>query len=242
LASGGPDKTVLLWENKKASPGIRINAHKDKVYCCRFNENGKLLATCGEQGELFIWDLAKAKEPLARIDLPFQVLYDIQWSGSEDLFFVTTLGAQLLAFGSKSFKQVCSHAVIEGESEARCESVAANFKQIGNTIFCGNSKGTISWYEMETGQLSKLTEWTGHLDSVRTLTYHPTRQVFLSTGRDGSAKLWDASRPDAQPSILGNLVFHGENIPGAGFLGHDKVVTGSWDQKLALWSIKDLLK
>ena len=50
LASGGPDKSVLIWDSKKSSPGIRINGHKDKIYCTRFNESSKLLGTCGEQG------------------------------------------------------------------------------------------------------------------------------------------------------------------------------------------------
>jgi len=38
LVSGSPDKSVLVWDSKKSSPGIKINAHKDKVYVTRFNE------------------------------------------------------------------------------------------------------------------------------------------------------------------------------------------------------------
>jgi WD40 repeat protein len=37
LASGGPDKTVLIWDSKKNSAGIKITAHKDKVYATKFN-------------------------------------------------------------------------------------------------------------------------------------------------------------------------------------------------------------
>lgn len=66
----------------------------------------------------------------------------------------------------------------------------------------------IAWYEIENGKLQKQTEWLSHLDSVRTINYHPSRKVFLSTGRDGSAKLWDASSNTHQPSILGNLALH----------------------------------
>lgn len=50
LVSGSPDKSILVWDSKKSSPGIKINAHKDKVYCTRFNESGKLLGSCGEGG------------------------------------------------------------------------------------------------------------------------------------------------------------------------------------------------
>jgi WD40 repeat protein len=80
------------------------------------------------------------------------------------------------------------------------------------------------------------------LDSVRTISYHPNRKILLSTGRDGSAKLWNAESDTHHPAILGNLALHVENIPAAGFIGPDTVVTGSWDQKLAIWNIKELIK
>lgn len=83
LASAGPDKSVLIWDSKKNSPGVRIHAHKDKVYCARFNETSKLLGTCGEQGEIFIWDIAKPNQPLATIKKQPLVLYDLRWSGNE---------------------------------------------------------------------------------------------------------------------------------------------------------------
>ena len=64
----------------------------------------------------------------------------------------------------------------------------------------------------------------------------------MSTGRDGSGKIWDASEDGIQPTLIGNLVHHKQNIPGAGFIGNDLVVTGSWDQDLTLWSIKGMIK
>ena len=80
------------------------------------------------------------------------------------------------------------------------------------------------------------------MDAVRTINLHRSKKLMLSTGRDGSAKLWDVSQDNIQPTILGNLVLHSENIPAAGFVKNEMVVTGSWDQKLALWNIKDIMK
>ncbi len=61
---------------------------------------------------------------------------------------------------------------------------------------------------MKNNKLFKEVEWVSHLDSVRTINLHPTKKIFLSTGRDGSAKLWNASSNEVQPLILGNLVLH----------------------------------
>lgn len=57
-----------------------------------------------------------------------------------------------------------------------------------------------------------------HLDSVRTINFHPKRKIIMSTGRDGSAKLWNAESNTHHPTIIGNLALHIENIPAAGFI------------------------
>ena len=186
--------------------------------------------------------MAKTKEPLAKISILHLVAYDIRWSGNEELFFVTTLGSEILAFDSKTFKQISSDTVTKDVEDSKCETVAANFKQINNRAFVGTSRGAIAWYEMQNGKLVKQTEWVSHMDSVRTINIHSNKKVLLSTGRDGSAKLWDASKDNEQPDILGNLVLHSENIPAAAFVGQDKVLTGSWDQKLAIWNIKQMIQ
>ena len=113
---------------------------------------------------------------------------------------------------------------------------------MSNRIFCGTSRGAIAWYEMVNNKLVKEAEWTAHMDSVRTINIHPSRKILLTTGRDGSAKLWNAEANNVTPTILGNLVHHTQNVPAAAFIGQDMAITGSWDQALALWNIKDLSK
>ena len=125
--------------------------------------------------------------------------------------------------------------------DSKCESIGANFNQYSNRVFCGTSRGPIVWYQINGSVLKKEAEFAAHLDSVRTINFHHDRKVMLTTGRDGSAKVWDSSADNFQPKILGNLVLHKENIPGAAFIGKDLALTGSWDQKLALWSLKEMI-
>ena len=57
-----------------------------------------------------------------------------------------------------------------------------------------------------------------HMDSVRTINYHPSRPVLMSSGRDGSVKLWDAKDNKHHPLVLGNLVGHSQNVAAASFI------------------------
>ena len=80
LLSASPDKSILLWDSNKSSPGQKFLAHKDKVYSARFNESNNLIASVGEGGELMIWDVKNPKQPLKSINIESLVGYEIAWS------------------------------------------------------------------------------------------------------------------------------------------------------------------
>ena len=47
ILSGSPDKTVVLWDSKKGSPGSKFIGHKDKVYAAKFSDDNKNIASIG---------------------------------------------------------------------------------------------------------------------------------------------------------------------------------------------------
>jgi WD40 repeat protein len=56
------------------------------------------------------------------------------------------------------------------------------------------------------------------MDGVRSLNLHPNKKILLSTGKDGSARVWDCSGIH-HPKILSNLVLHDENVTAGCFMG-----------------------
>jgi len=96
---------------------------------------------------LFIWYIAKTKEPVKKLQVNSLVVYDIEWSKDETSLFVSTLGSQIISFDAKNYNQTSSDFVTQDDHESRCESCAVNFKLINNRVFVATSRGKIAWYE-----------------------------------------------------------------------------------------------
>lgn len=210
LVSASPDKSILIWDSKKSTPGQRLNGHKDKVYCARLNENDKLIASIGEGAELLIWDVAKTSQPIKRIDLLSFVGYDISWSNNGEFLFVTTKSNKVIALDSKTFS-ILDQNSLSSATDLKVEGVCANWKTLPNRVFCASEQGHISWYKFENKSFKKEIEFNAHASSCRSVNLHPHQKYLVSTGKDGSVRLWDCNH-EGLPKIVSNLVGHDETV------------------------------
>lgn len=139
-----------------------------------------------------IWDTAKTKEPIKRIDIQSFVGYEIAWSNNEDFLFVSALGGKIVALDSKNFNVACVER-FSAEDDLKVEACTANWKTLPGKVLCGSGKGHITWYNCVDGKLKKEKEFLAHLDGCRNLNLHPHEKFLLSTGKDSSARMWNCS-------------------------------------------------
>lgn len=79
-----------------------------------------------------------------------------------------------------------------------------------------------------------------HHGGCRNVILHPHEKYMISSGKDGSVRLWDC-KSDAHPQIHANLVLHDETVTSPIFVGDKFVVTVSWDENIGIWKYGDLI-
>ncbi|MGH9271917.1 MAG: hypothetical protein ACRDZ2_11650, partial [Ilumatobacteraceae bacterium] len=107
----------------------------------------------------------------------------------------------------------------------------------GRTVGIGGFDGDVVIVDAVTGEMSPLLH--AHDDIVESITFAPNYATFVTTGRDGAVKLWDA----ATQQLLGSILPLGPNRRvRASFLAADRVLivydTGEifeWDPRPDAW-------
>jgi len=72
LASGGKDRTIVLWDRVLKKKLATLEGHSDDVNYAAFSPDGKVLATAGEDRTVKLWDVAGSRllRTLAPFDFP----------------------------------------------------------------------------------------------------------------------------------------------------------------------------
>ena len=153
-----------------------------------------------------MWDTAKTNAPVKSINLESLVGYSVEWSKNEEYLFVTATGGKIFAFDSKNFNLVKKDIFMD-KADLKVQSCAANWKTLPGRVFCSSDEGHIVWYLMKNQELIKESEFVAHIDGCRSVNLHPHQKFLLSTGRDGSARLWDCNE-EGKPKIRSNLAYH----------------------------------
>jgi serine/threonine-protein kinase len=194
LLATGYDKHVSLFEtatlrlvNKVpfdvGGPGLNIAAHPD----------GKRVAVVGQNGTAGVWQLpwtTWAAGPNASVPR-LNTLLTGSTGTLEDALF-TSDGKRVVAAGADKFVRVWD--AMTGEL-LRAIEVPTNPR--GMALLSGDRvavtftpEGPVRTYGLATGKLLK--EFTGHPKGSTSVAVLPDGKRFLSSGHDGTVKLWDA--------------------------------------------------
>lgn len=211
-----------------------LNNHKNRVRSVVFSPDGKLLASAGDDAQIFLWDVESLDMPLTRLADHKNWVYTLAFSPD----------GKLLASGSADWSvrlwditNLNTPPIVLKEHSSEVWAVA--FSPDGKTLASAGTDNTIRLWNVENLEEGSRKWWEGDT-WVRDIAFSPDGRWLAAISNDNTVRLWDLkSESGSIPIILweGNeLVLSIAFSPDGRWLAtaHDRP-----DQKVRLW---DLIK
>ena len=213
---------ISLWDTKTDQPYQFLDGHhKWGVLSLAFSSDGLLLASCGEDQIVNLWDMENNKH-----------LRSFRGYKNEVFSAVFSPDGRTVASSSKESVHLWN---TEGEEHLR--SVIAHaaildvtFSPDGKTVASGNGDNTISLLQTKTGK--HMSTLTGHKSKVSNVTFSPDGKTLASVG-DESIRLWDA-RTSKHLHTLSESKYRSVAFSPDG----ETLATKNWDGNVHLWDTK----
>jgi WD40 repeat protein len=180
--------TSAVFTDKSPAPErVALKGHTQVVEAVAFSPDGRVLASCGWDNSVRLWDLnglGNASPTEGPIVLPHEsVRFALAFS--PDGKRLVCGGLNSLTIWSCSSKD-CEPLVRKEGTTCRCLA----FSPDGKTMALGCDDGTIRLLDGETAEERAVLR--GHADVVRNVAFSPDGAVLVSSGQDREILLWDA--------------------------------------------------
>ena len=233
LAAGFADGALRLWDLSQpgsspreiAAPGAAL------LGALAFAPREGLLASARADGTLSLFDPGKPEvRPL---------LLDGRQSGRVTSLAFAPNGALVAGLsegGARLWPAPGSNApprALCGNGAIRSVAVSPD----GRFVACGGARGDIA---LGTVAGDAPTVLRGHASSVNSLSFSPRGDALASASSDGTVRLWNLKKPNAQPIVLSG---HESWVWALAFSPNgDQVISGGADRTVRLWKARtDLL-
>lgn len=249
LASVSNDKTMRLWDLRplqaqEAGVNIRnvatLDAHNASVWDVTFSPVDALVATCGNDNTVRLWELEELPElyELARFVDHHEPVYSLSFSHDGQLLASASHDNSVHLRDIQRIKNTgIADAIVPLLHSSHVYSV--RFSPNAELVASASRDSTVRVWRIDRSNLrsmarSRPTFLTGHMSWVNTVDFSPYGGLLASTSHDRTIRLWDTSTMQE----VGRLVGHRESVNSATFSPDGRLVAStSKDNTVRLWDV-----
>lgn len=229
LASGGLDKTIVLWDVDSGFPiGPPLGGHSDWISSVTFSPDGKTLVSASADKTIIFWDVATGQK-IAQIPALEEVVSSVAFSPDGKSLASSGLDGSIFLWDVRTRQKIASFS---NGTPGSIYSVA--FSPDGRLLATGSANHTVTLWDVASGQALG-SPLAGHTDEVYTAVFSPDGKTLASAGRDKKVFLWDVAtrKPIGSP-----FEAHIDRVFSLAFSPDGKMLaSGSTDKEILLWDI-----
>ncbi len=227
LASGGADRTVLIWEMASERFEHTFTGHKDDVYTISYSPDGKHIASGSRDNTVKVWDITSEKLLSTLFGDFFPVTAVAYNPDGRTLAAGSSEDAMLRIWG------IASESVLHAFSGHTDSVEAVSYSPDGRTLASASQDATVKIWDVASEKL--LHTLSGHTDKVKAVSYSPDGGSLASGSEDKTVRIWNA----ASGELLHTLCGHTGRVRAVSYAPDGRtLVSGSWsDNTVRIWDV-----
>jgi WD40 repeat protein len=230
LASGADDYTVRLWNTQTGRCTQLLQGYSNQIFSVAIDRAGRSIASGHEDQTICLW----------RVDADGQPILDRKLTGHNNRVLSVAFDPSKPRLASSSCDRTiqlwdlgsghCTHTLHGHQSWVWSVAFAPN----GRVLASASYDHAVRIWDTTTGAcLHTLTRaGTG---AVQQVSFSPDGSWLASCGYPHTINIWDGETA----SYCHQLVGHKDRVWSMGWIGCDRLATGSEDGTICLWSVAD---
>jgi WD40 repeat protein/tRNA A-37 threonylcarbamoyl transferase component Bud32 len=224
LASGGDDRTVVLWETATGNERARLAGHTNGVTCVSFAPDGKTVASGSLDATVRLWEIADAKPGERTLKGHRGPVWSVRFAPNGKSLASASEDRTVKLWDTSTWQE---RGMRKGHTAA-VRSVA--FAPDGKTLATGSFDKTVKVWDLTRDPEGLSLH--GHPEAVQSLAFAPDGKTLATGSRDKTIKLWNVTTGHLQASLEGHtgLIYAVAFAPVGTMLA-----SGSEDRTAKLW-------
>ena len=179
IATGG--RHAKLWDAYTLNQIVTFQ-HHEWVWSVAFSTDGKLLATGDNSGQVNVWNLQNHRA-VTQLNADPDSVYTVQFSPNNRILAGAGYGGKVKLWNVPNWEP---HGTLTSNSTIS----EISFSPDSSTLAATSYKSIHLW---AVGIGENIVTLTGHTDWVRTTTFSPDGNTLISSGTDGTVRIWDVT-------------------------------------------------